>query len=130
MENTTNNLPIVLIADDEPEIRNVVERFLSRRGYESVTAENGDEALGKSKVQKPDIILLDLTMPGLDGLTVCKKLREDPSTRLTPILILTARGSDHIGCNVCQINAGDEDHDSQQHIAAESDETANQRGNG
>ena len=85
--------PTVLIADDESEIRNVVQRYLLRQGYEPMVACDGKEALGKSKIQKPDIILLDINMPEMDGLTVCRKLREDPATRLTPILMLTSRGS-------------------------------------
>ncbi|OGR84793.1 MAG: hypothetical protein A2901_06210, partial [Elusimicrobia bacterium RIFCSPLOWO2_01_FULL_54_10] len=87
-----NSQPTVLIADDEPEVLNVVKRFLTRKGYDMVTAANGAEALGKSKVQKPDIILLDINMPEMDGMTVCRKLREDPLTRLTPIVFVSARG--------------------------------------
>ena len=92
MNTKMNSQPTVLIADDEPEVLNVVKRFLTRKGYDMVTAANGAEALGKSKVQKPDIILLDINMPEMDGMTVCRKLREDPLTRLTPIVFVSARG--------------------------------------
>ena len=83
----------ILIADDEPEVLNVLKRFLIKAGYEPILASNGIEALGKAKIQKPKIVLLDVNMPGMDGLTVCEKLREDPSTRLMPIVIVTARES-------------------------------------
>ena len=102
------NPPTVLIADDESEIRSVVQRYLLREGYEPMLACDGKEALGKAKVQKPDIVLLDLNMPGLDGLTVCRKLREDPATRLTPILMLTARGSTQD--KVAGLNIGADDY--------------------
>ncbi|OGR86483.1 MAG: hypothetical protein A3A86_06800 [Elusimicrobia bacterium RIFCSPLOWO2_01_FULL_60_11] len=87
------NIPTVLVADDELEIRNVLQRYLIRQGYEPILAKDGKEALGKSRVQKPDVILLDIMMPGMDGLSVCRKLREDPATRLTPVLMLTSRGA-------------------------------------
>ena len=83
----------VLIADDEPEVRNVVRRVLSRHGYDPVVASDGREALSMARVRKPGLILLDVNMPGLDGFAVCKELREEPSTRLIPILMLTARMS-------------------------------------
>lgn len=81
----------VLIADDELEFRNAVKRFLNLQGFEPIMAANGDEAFIKAKDQQPNVILLDINMPKMDGFSVCQKLRENPSTRLTPILMLTAR---------------------------------------
>ena len=89
-ENGKKPIPI-LVADDEPQILDVLKRFLTKAGYEPILASNGNEALGKAKIQKPRIALLDVNMPGMDGLTVCQKLREDPATRLLPVLFLTAR---------------------------------------
>lgn len=91
MNNHKNNFNTVLIADDEIEIQNVVKRYLARHGYESITASDGQEALLKAKAQQPSIVLLDINMPRMDGLIACRKLREEPATRLTPILMLTAR---------------------------------------
>lgn len=85
--------PTVLIADDEAEIRSVLQRFLIRQGYDPILASDGKEALGKSKIQKPDLILLDVNMPEMDGFSVCRKLRENPGTRLTPVLMLTSRAT-------------------------------------
>lgn len=82
----------ILIADDESEITGILSRFLSREGYEPIVASNGNQALGKAKVQIPDILLLDVNMPEMNGFEVCRRLREDPSTSLIPILMLTARG--------------------------------------
>lgn len=102
-----NSIPTVLIADDEPEIRNVLQRFLIRQGYEPILAKDGKEALGKCRVQKPDVILLDINMPEIDGLSVCRKLREDPATRLTPVLMLTSRASTEARVNGLNIGADD-----------------------
>lgn len=92
MQEKGDKMPAVLVVDDEVKILNLIARSLTRCGYESLTASNGDEALSKARVQKPDIILLDINMPGIDGFSVLRKLREDPATSLTPVLMLTARG--------------------------------------
>ena len=84
MNNTYENAGTVLIADDEPEIRNVLTRYLARHSYHSVTAATGIEAMNKAKTQQPSIVLLDINMPEMDGFTVCRKLRENPATRSHP----------------------------------------------
>ena len=89
--NTSKENMTVLVADDEPEIQNVLKRFLSRRGYDILFASNGKEALGKACVQAPGLVLLDINMPDMNGFTVCERLRENPNTRLTPVLMLTGR---------------------------------------
>lgn len=104
----TKTQPTVLIADDEADVRYVIKRFLLRQGYEPILAADGREAIGKSKVQNPDIVLLDVNMPNGDGFAVCKQLREDPSTRLTPVLMLTARGT--IEDKVTALNIGADDY--------------------
>ena len=79
----------VLVVDDEPHIREVVRRFLTREGYDVIEAEDGAEALEKVGQEAPDIILLDVQMPQMDGFEVLKRLREDPATRAMPVILLT-----------------------------------------
>ena len=75
----------ILVVDDEPSIVDVLTRFLSREGYDVVTAVNGREALERVRQDPPDLILLDVTMPELDGFAVCQQLKEDQRTALIPI---------------------------------------------
>lgn len=79
----------ILVVDDEPIIVDVLTRFLTREGYSVVTARNGREALDVVSRHQPDLILLDVTMPEMDGFTVCKRLKEDERTALIPITMLT-----------------------------------------
>ena len=79
----------ILVVDDDPMIIDVLKRFLSREGYRVVTARNGVEALEKVAQQQPDLILLDVTMPEMDGFMVCKHLKDDENTALIPITMLT-----------------------------------------
>jgi putative two-component system response regulator len=79
----------ILVVDDEPSIVDVLTRFLSREGYSVVTATNGREALERVKEDPPDLILLDVTMPEVDGFTVCQRIKEDERTALIPITMLT-----------------------------------------
>jgi len=79
----------ILVVDDEPSIVDVLTRFLSREGYSVVTAVNGREALEQVRQEPPDLILLDVTMPEMDGFKVCQQLKEDQSTALIPITMLT-----------------------------------------
>ncbi|MCX5681567.1 MAG: response regulator, partial [Candidatus Omnitrophica bacterium] len=81
----------VLIADDEPEVLNVMARALTRKGYVVVKATDGQEAFDKIKSENPDIILLDLIMPKMHGLTILTKLRENPlPDRYQPVVIISA----------------------------------------
>jgi putative two-component system response regulator len=79
----------ILVVDDEPSIVDVLTRFLSREGYSIVTATNGREALERVQQDPPDLILLDVTMPEIDGFTVCQRVKEDERTALIPITMLT-----------------------------------------
>lgn len=81
----------VLIADDDPRTRDVLRRYLSRAGHEVLEAENGTEALERWRRDRPDLVLLDLMMPGLDGLDVCTAVRRESAV---PIIMLTALGSE------------------------------------
>lgn len=80
----------VLTAEDEPAIRELIARILTDEGYEVHTAGDGAEAVEKALAEKPDLILLDINMPKLDGIEVCKKIRATESLAATRIIILTA----------------------------------------
>jgi CheY-like chemotaxis protein len=84
--------PLVLIVDDEPHIRYMLELKLSQGGWSVLTARHGNEGFELACAHRPDVIVADLQMPGLDGLALCRKLREDPATASIPVLMLTARG--------------------------------------
>jgi len=88
----TNNATKVLIVDDNSVMRNAIMKMLTSWGYEGIEARNGKEALSKVLRDKPDLILLDLIMPDINGHEVCRKLRTEMNVLLTPIIILTARG--------------------------------------
>lgn len=79
----------ILVVDDDVGIVEVLRRFLTREGYEVIAAHNGVEALEHIHTQLPDLILLDITMPKMDGFTTCRKLKEDERTALIPITMLT-----------------------------------------
>ena len=84
----------VLIIEDEPDIREVIEYNLSREGYPVHSADDGLEGLRAAREEAPGLILLDLMLPGLDGLEVCRKLKEDPVTRSVPVIMVTAKGEE------------------------------------
>ena len=83
----------LLIADDNPGIRRMLEHCLRADGRSLLTAEDGDAAVEMAKEHIPDLIILDVRMPGRDGYAVCSALRADARTRLIPIMILTGLGS-------------------------------------
>ncbi|MFN3492110.1 MAG: response regulator, partial [Anaerolineales bacterium] len=85
-----NNSSIILIVDDEPTGRHTLESILEGQDYQLVMAENGPEAIEKAQKFLPDVILLDVMMPGMDGFEVCRHLRNDPHLAEVPIIILTA----------------------------------------
>ncbi len=81
---------VILIADDEPDILEIVSFNLQNEGYEVITATNGNEAFEKAKKANPDLIILDVMMPGKTGIDVCRMLRAVPDMRETMIIFLTA----------------------------------------
>jgi DNA-binding response OmpR family regulator len=85
-----NTHPLVLVADDEPRITKLVALTLHDEGFRVVTASGGEEALKKAEEVRPDIVLLDIVMPDLDGIEVMRQLRE---WRPVPVILLTAKGS-------------------------------------
>ena len=80
----------ILIADDEPDILEIIGFNLQAQGYEVITAKNGDEAIEKAKKEIPDLIILDIMMPGKSGIEVCNQLRMLPAFKQTLIIFLTA----------------------------------------
>jgi two-component system phosphate regulon response regulator PhoB len=84
----------VLVVDDEPEAVELVEFNLTQAGYSVITAGDGAEALKKARAAQPSLIVLDLMLPEVDGLEVCKMLRRDPATAAIPIVMLTAKAAE------------------------------------
>jgi DNA-binding response OmpR family regulator len=84
----------ILIVDDEPEAVELVEFNLEQAGYAVVTAADGAEALDKARTNSPSLIVLDLMLPEITGLEVCKMLRRDPATSAIPIVMLTAKAAE------------------------------------
>lgn len=81
----------VLVVDDEPTIREVVCRYLERDGFDTVEAADGESALASIEQSEPDLVVLDVMLPGVDGLEVCRRVR---ATSRVPIILLTARGEE------------------------------------
>lgn len=85
----------ILLVDDEPDILEIVGYNLTQEGYSVVTAENGRRAIEQAKKHKPQLIILDVMMPEMDGIEACEKLRKTPELSNTVITFLTARGEDY-----------------------------------
>jgi DNA-binding response OmpR family regulator len=83
--------PLVLVADDDPDILSLVRLRLERSGYDVVSAGDGEQALERARTRAPDLALLDVMMPKLDGYEVTARLRQEEATRHLPVILLTAR---------------------------------------
>jgi len=95
----------ILVVDDDPEVVSFIKRGLVYDGYEVDTAANGAEALARVRESEPDLVVLDIMMPGIDGIEVSKRLRKGSST---PILMLTAKGT--VADRVAGLDAGADDY--------------------
>ena len=84
----------ILVVEDEPDIRDLVVLHLTREGFRCRTAGNGVEALREARATRPDLVVLDLMLPGMDGLEVCRRLRAEPATAGVPIIMLTAKADE------------------------------------
>ena len=80
-----------LVVDDEPNVRRLIHTILSKN-YEVIEAEEGKQAIEIAYTQKPDVILMDMMMPKMDGLTACHLIKNDPATRAIPVIMVTAIG--------------------------------------
>ena len=89
-ENSMSIVKKILIADDEPDILEIIQFNLQVEGYEVITAKNGDEAIDQAKKHHPDLIILDIMMPGKNGIDVCNILRMQPAFKETLIVFLSA----------------------------------------
>jgi DNA-binding response OmpR family regulator len=97
----------VLLVDDEDALRRVMRDLLARDGYEVVEARTGAEALDQVDRHAPDIIVLDLNLPGMDGYSVLSKLRSRPATQRIPVVVLTAKGDEDNEVRVFELGADD-----------------------
>jgi two-component system alkaline phosphatase synthesis response regulator PhoP len=84
----------IIVVDDEENIRELVKYNLDREGYRVTTVGSGEEALKQARSQVPDLIILDLMLPGMDGLDVCRELKNDPKTAHIAIVMLTVKGEE------------------------------------
>ena len=87
-------MPRVQIVEDSPDIAELVRHYLTRAGYETTTFSSGRDALIQARQSPPDLVVLDVMLPGMDGMQVCQALRAESSTANVPIIMLTARGEE------------------------------------
>jgi DNA-binding response OmpR family regulator len=98
----------ILVVDDDPSVSDAISRMLTRRGHETIVVHNGRDAINAARNQAPELVVLDIVMPGMDGVEVCKRLRADPDTAQLPIIFLTARIM--IGDKIKGFEAGADDY--------------------
>ena len=98
----------ILIADDEPDILEIIQFNLQAEGYEVLTAKNGDEAIDQAKKHQPDLIILDIMMPGKNGIEVCNILRMQPAFKETLIVFLSALSDE--GTEIQGLETGADDY--------------------
>jgi two-component system alkaline phosphatase synthesis response regulator PhoP len=103
-----SNVKKILIADDEPDILEIIQFNLQNEGYEVITAKNGDEALDQAKKHHPDLIILDIMMPGKNGIDVCNILRMQPAFKETLIIFLSALSDE--GTEIRGLETGADDY--------------------
>jgi two-component system, cell cycle response regulator len=97
----------ILVADDDPDTLSLIERHLKREAYEVVTARDGREALEAALGSSPDVMILDVMMPGLDGLEVCRILKESPTMRDIPVIFLSALDETDVKISGLSLGAND-----------------------
>lgn len=97
----------ILVVEDELDIQELIRYNLDREGYTVYTAPDGESGLRLALQQKPDLIILDIMLPGINGLDVCKQLRRDPHTENTPIIMVTAKGEDSDVVTGLELGAND-----------------------
>jgi adenylate cyclase len=98
--------PLILIVDDLPQNVRLLDAVLSPKGFRVATASSGAEALDVLNKERPDLVLLDILMPGMDGYEVCRRIREDPATAFLPVIMITASGEEE---KIRAIEAGADD---------------------
>lgn len=108
IRNFSDTRPIIMIVDDDMDSLLPLKRSLERESYRVVEAYNGQEAIQKATIETPDVILLDLMMPGMDGYEVCNRLKKDIKSKNTQIIMLTAR--DDVADKVRGLELGADDY--------------------
>ena len=81
----------ILMIEDEPAFLRMMKKWLERKGYQVITAQNGLDGLSKARSETPDLIILDIMLPGIDGLKVCRMIKSDSNLRTIPVAMLTSR---------------------------------------
>ena len=84
----------ILVVEDEDDILEVIRYNLAREGFRVAGVRDGEEGLARVRTDNPDLVLLDLMLPGIDGLEICRRLKDDPVTRAIPIVMVTAKGEE------------------------------------
>jgi two-component system phosphate regulon response regulator PhoB len=97
----------IVVIEDEADILEVLQYNLKREGYTVIASRDGEEGLDSVRRENPDLVLLDLMLPGLDGLEVCKRLQADPVTANVPVIMVTAKGEETDVVSGLQIGADD-----------------------
>jgi DNA-binding response OmpR family regulator len=81
----------ILVVDDDPTSLKLLDLILNKEGYQVMTASNGLEALRKARLESPDLLILDVMLPGFDGFEICHRLRTEPATATMPIMMLSSK---------------------------------------
>lgn len=84
----------ILVVDDSPTERHFMVELLTRNGYQVVTAESGEEGIAKAKAEQPDLVLMDVVMPGLNGYQATRTLTRDEATKNIPVIVCTSKGQE------------------------------------
>lgn len=98
---------LILVVDDEEDIVELLNISLKREGYSVISADNGEKAIALTRSSKPDLIVLDLMLPGIDGLEVCKTLKSNQESSSIPVIMLTAKGEESDVVTGLEIGAED-----------------------
>jgi two-component system, cell cycle response regulator len=106
-DQTKERPPVILVADDEPINRSLIQRRLEREGYRVFVAENGQAAVEMTRETLPDLVILDVMMPEMDGLEACRLIKEDERTRDLPVIFLSARDETEMKVNGLTLGAND-----------------------
>jgi DNA-binding response OmpR family regulator len=101
-------MPHILVVEDDPDIAELIQHYLEGAGHEVSRLAAGNEVMPRLRKAPADLVILDLMLPGMDGLLVCQAMRSDPATAATPIIMLTARGTETD--RVCGLELGADDY--------------------
>ena len=86
--------PKILVIEDEPDLLEVIQYNLEREGHKVIACRNGETGLSRIRTDDPDLVILDLMLPGMDGLEVCRQVKADPVTKAIPVIMVTAKGEE------------------------------------